>query len=170
MWGDLSGYVWGKSDQEIAVPVVNEREKQTYYGAVDYLLGELVLKAYDAGNSKNTIDYLEYLLADSPGQRLLIFWDGASYHRSKEIRGFLDSVNQSLPTEQWKIHCVRFAPNCPVQNPIEDIWLQAKTWVRRFCALIPSFSHLKWIFEWFIKHTTFDFDTLQMYGAYSKIK
>ena len=37
MWGDLSGYVWGKTDQEITVSVVNEREKQTYYGAVDYL-------------------------------------------------------------------------------------------------------------------------------------
>ena len=170
MWGDLSGYVWGKSDQEIAVRVINERDKQTYYGAVDYLDGKLVLKAYDAGNSKNTIDYLQYLLADSPDQQLLIFWDGASYHRSKEIRGFLDSVNQSLPTEQWKIHCVRFAPNCPIQNPIEDIWLQAKTWVRRFCALVPTFSHLKWMFEWFIRHTTFDFDTLQIYGAYSKIK
>ncbi len=45
------------------------------------------------------------------------------------------------------------APNCPEQNPIEDIWLQAKTWVRRFCALVPSFSHLKWMFEWFIRHT-----------------
>jgi hypothetical protein len=33
MWGDLSGYVWGKTDQEITVSVVNEREKQTYYGA-----------------------------------------------------------------------------------------------------------------------------------------
>jgi putative transposase len=62
------------------------------------------------------------------------------------------------------------APNCPEQNPIEDIWLQAKTWVRRFCALIPSFSHLKWMFEWFIRHTTFDFDTLAMYGVFSKIK
>lgn len=88
MWGDLSGYVWGKSDQEIAVRVINEREKQTYYGAIDYLEGKLVLKAYDAGNSKNTIDYLQYLLADSPDQQLLIFWDGASYHRSKEIRSF----------------------------------------------------------------------------------
>ncbi len=58
MWGDLSGYVWGKTDSEIAVPVINEREKQTYYGAVDYLTGELLLKAYDAGNSDSTIDYL----------------------------------------------------------------------------------------------------------------
>jgi len=36
--------------------------------------------------------------------------------------------------------------------------------------LIPSFSHLKWMFEWFIRHTTFDFDTLAMYGVFSKIK
>ena len=170
MWGDLSGYVWGTTDEEIAVPVVNEREKQTYYGAVDYVEGKLLLKAYDAGNSDSTIDYLQYLIAQSPNQKLLIFWDGATYHRSNKIKAFLESLNRNLPQDQWKIHCVRFAPNCPVQNPIEDIWLQAKTWVRRFCALIPSFSHLKWMFEWFIRHTTFDFETLQMYGAYSKIK
>jgi hypothetical protein len=36
LWGDLTGYVWGKTDQEIAVEVINERDKQTYYGAVDY--------------------------------------------------------------------------------------------------------------------------------------
>ena len=41
LWGDLSGYIWGKTDQEIAVPVVNERDKQTYYGAIDYLEGKL---------------------------------------------------------------------------------------------------------------------------------
>ncbi len=170
LWGDAIGYVWARTDQEIAVPVVNEREKQTYYGAVDYLDGKLLLKAYDAGNSDNTIDYLRYLLSQSPNQRLLICWDGAPYHRSHLIQEFLGEINQGLPEEQWKVHCIRFAPNCPQQNPIEDIWLQAKTWVRRFCALIPSFSHLKWMFEWFIRNTTFDFMSLQMYGAFSKIK
>ncbi len=170
MWGDLSGYVWGKTDQEITVSVVNEREKQTYYGAVDYLKGQLLMKAYSKGNSENTIDYLQYLLNQSPNQQLLILWDGATYHRSKKIQDFLAEINQGLEPPEWKIHCVRFAPNCPEQNPIEDIWLQAKTWVRRFCALIPTFSHLKWMFEWFIRHTTFDFTTLQMYGIYSKFK
>jgi transposase len=117
LWGDAIGYVWGKTDQEIPVPVVNERDKQTYYGAVDYLEGELLLKAYKAGNSENTIDYLRYLLAQSPNQRLLIFWDGASYHRSQEIQRFLAEVNQGLPPEQWQIHARSFAPNCPEQNP-----------------------------------------------------
>ncbi|RUR72351.1 hypothetical protein PCC6912_63290 [Chlorogloeopsis fritschii PCC 6912] len=170
LWGDTIGYVWGRTDQEITIPIINERDKQTYYGAVDDLDKKLFLKTYDTANSKNTIDYLSYLLKESPNQKLLILWDGASYHRSKEIQNFLASINQGLPQEQWKIHVHRFAPNCPSQNPIEDIWLQAKTWVRRFCALIPTFSHLKWMFEWFIKNTTFDFISLQMYGAFSKIK
>ena len=125
LWGDLTGYVWGKTDQEIAIGIVNERDKQTYYGAVDYLDGNLLLKAYNAGNSSNTIDYLRYLLDSSPNQRLLLLWDGASYHRSHLVQKFLGEINQDLPPEQWKITCIRFAPNCPSQNPIEDIWLQA---------------------------------------------
>ncbi len=58
------------------------------------------MKAYDGGNSENTINYLRYLLTQSPNQRLLIFWDGATYHRSKEVRAFLEEVNLGLPTEQ----------------------------------------------------------------------
>ncbi|MEH2298849.1 MAG: hypothetical protein V7K88_07300 [Nostoc sp.] len=73
MWGDLSGYVWGKTDQEIPVRVVNVRDKETYYGAVDYLLGGLLLKAYNAGNSENTIDYLRYLLDQSPNLHIASF-------------------------------------------------------------------------------------------------
>ncbi|MBW4676996.1 MAG: IS630 family transposase, partial [Desmonostoc geniculatum HA4340-LM1] len=38
------------------------------------------------------------------------------------------------------------------------------------CALLPTFSHLKWMFEWFIRNTTFDFMSLQMYGVFSEIK
>ncbi len=147
LWGDKTCYVWGKTDTEIAIGVVNERDKQTYYGAVDYFEGKLLLKADNAGNSNNTIDYLRYLLNQSPNQRLLLFWDGASYHRSHLVQDFLGEINQGLSQDQWIFHCIRFAPNCPSQNPIEDIWLQAKTWVRRFCALIPTFSHLKWMEE-----------------------
>lgn len=75
--------------------------------------GELILKAYEAGNSKNTIDYLRYLLAESKEQRLLIFWDGASYHRSKEIQDFLSEVNQDLPREEWKIPPCSFGSQLP---------------------------------------------------------
>lgn len=62
-----------------------------------------------------------------PEQRLLIVWDGVSYYR---LKVYLAQVNDGLAEDEWRIHCVRFAPNDPTQNPIEDVWLQAKTWLR----------------------------------------
>lgn len=170
LWGDISGYVWGKTDQSIEVSVVNERQKQTYYGALDYVSGEVLVHSYEAGNSDNTVKFLQYLQAQSSGQRLLILWDGASYHGSQTLREYLSQLNEGQPSQQWQIHCIRFAPHCPQQNPIEDVWLGAKTWIRRFCGLAHSFPRLKWLFEWFLQNTTFDFPKLQMYGAFSKIK
>ena len=44
----------------------------------------------------------------------------------KKIRDYLDSLNASLEKEEWIVTCERFAPNASQQNPVEDIWLQAK--------------------------------------------
>lgn len=41
-----------------------------------------------------------YPLTQSPNQRLLILWDGATYHGSKLVRAFLEYINQGLPPEQ----------------------------------------------------------------------
>jgi len=36
LWGDVCGYIWGKSNRRIEVPI--ERQKQTYYGALITLI------------------------------------------------------------------------------------------------------------------------------------
>jgi transposase len=164
MSGDLQGYVWGRTDERVEVPIVNERARQTYYGALDLLSKRLLIEAYAQGNTACTIAYLKFLQAQFPDQRLLILWDGGSYHRSHELREFLAQVNQGLEPDEWKIHCVRFAPNDPTQNPIEEAWLQAKTWLRRMSELRPSFPALKAIFEQFFTLEIFDFPKLHMYG------
>jgi transposase len=53
-------------------------------------------------------------------------WDGASYHKYGEFRDYLSSVNSDKKPNDWSITCILFAPNAPQQNPVEDIWLQAK--------------------------------------------
>lgn len=35
LWGDCLGYVWGKRGEAIEVWMLNEKERQTYYGAVN---------------------------------------------------------------------------------------------------------------------------------------
>jgi DDE superfamily endonuclease len=78
LWGDVCGYVWGKTNTRIEVPIVNEREKQTYYGALDYFNHEFLVQAYPRANSEYTISFLNYLQEKRPHQRIAIIWDGAS--------------------------------------------------------------------------------------------
>lgn len=120
LWGDVTGYVWGKTNQRIEVPVVNERQRQTYFGALNYRTQEFLIKADTQGNSESTIKFLEYLQGHYPQQRLAIFWDGASYHRSAELKTYLQAVNQDLTPDTWAITCTRFAPNAPEQNPVSS--------------------------------------------------
>lgn len=170
MAGDLAGYVWGRRGVRVEIPILNERDRQTYYGALDLISQRVFCEPHSAGNTSNTLSYLKFLQSQFPQQRLIILWDGASYHRVHEIRDFLAQVNAGLDEDQWWIHCIRFAPNDPTQNPIEDVWLQAKNWLRRLAGLKPSFSGLKALFEQFLSLETFCFPKMNTYGTFSKIK
>ncbi len=167
LWGDICGYVWGKSSERVTIPVVNAREKQTYYGALDYKTKKFLLYQATKGNSENTIQFLEYLRSQNPGAKLLIIWDGASYHRSQPIKDYLESLNGEMQPEQWLITCERFAPNAPQQNPVEDIWLQAKRLIREFYFFCQDFSVVKSLFELSVDCQIFDFPKLYEYGVFS---
>jgi transposase len=167
LWRDLCGYVWGKKDERIEVPIVNERERQTYYGAVNLYTGECVIQSAEKGNSEGTLTFLKYLSILNPQSRIALIWDGASYHRSQEVKDHLSFVNCNLDEPDWKITCIRFAPNAPKQNPIEDIWLQAKRFIREFYHLCKSFNAVKFLFELVTHRQTFDFPKLFSYGSFS---
>lgn len=74
-------------------------------------------------------------------------------HKSDEIKEFLASVNDRNEPEQWLITCILFAPNAPEQNPVEDVWLQAKNFLRKFWTLCKSFSGVKWLLKFFTNHS-----------------
>ena len=78
LWGDLCGYVWGQTKARIEIPIVNERERQTYYGAVNFYTQECLIQAAQAGNSEGTIAFLKYLLDQCPKTRIALIWDGAT--------------------------------------------------------------------------------------------
>ena len=167
LWGDLCGYIWGKTSERIEVPILNERERQTYFGVVNLHTHEVLVQAYDKGNSQSTIAFCDYLLKQNPNSRIALLWDGASYHRSGAFKDYLSSINQGLDESAWKITCIRFAPNDPKQNPIEDIWLQAKRFIREWYHLCKSFRAVKTLFEFATHRQIFDFPKLSIYGCFS---
>ena len=151
LWGDCLGYAWGKRGETLEVLMRNAKERQTYYGAVNLRSRVFHLQPFTAGNGLNTVAYLRWLIELYPGKKLLLLWDGASYHRDTECKAFLAEVNQGLEEKDWKITCMNFAPNAPEQNPVEDIWLAGKNLLRKKFAENKTFAAVKESFVKFLK-------------------
>jgi len=169
LWGEICDYVWGNTQERIEVAVSNEKQRQTCFGVLNYFTQEFLVKPFEKGNSQSGIAFLKYLLAQYPQSRIALIWDGASYHRFAGVREYLDSLNQGLDEHEWKITCIRFAPNDPKQNPVEDIWLHAKKFVREFYHLCNSFAAVKRLFELVTHHQVFDFPKMFMYDSFSQM-
>jgi len=168
-WGDTCGYVWGRTDRRIEIPITNQRERQTYFGALNYTTKEFILKEYDTGNGENTKHFMEFLQEKYIGKKIVLIWDGASYHRSDVVKSFLSSVNDGKLSKDWLFTCILFAPNAPKQNPVEDVWLQGKNFLRKIWQLHNSFPLVKFLFKFFLEHRFFDFPKIDKYSPCSDL-
>jgi transposase len=151
-----AGYVWGQRNASLNIPITNERERQTYYGTVNFLTREVVVQAFPAGKGEHTVEFLRGLRDYYGGKPIILLWDGATYHRDAQVRALLAEVNADLPETDWQLTCLRFAPNAPEQNPIEDIWLQAKNFLRKHFVQNKTFAQVKACFTTFLHQLTFD--------------
>jgi transposase len=163
VWGDVCGRAWGKRNAPIPIPMTNERERQTYYGALNLLTHEFHLYEASAGNGGNTVAYLQWCQTLYPDKQLFYLWDGAGYHRGEEIQKFLAKTNDGLAEADWKVTCMRFAPNAPDQNPTEDVWLKGKTHLRKQFALNKTFAQVKRCFSTFLQALQFTSTKLSWY-------
>jgi putative transposase len=167
--GDLTGYVWGQSERRISIPITNEKDRQIYFGAINYQSKQFHVQGHPSGDGKSTVNFIKYLPDKYKGRRIILIWDGASYHKYGEFRDFLSSVNSDKEPSDWSITCILFAPNSPQQNPVEDIWLQAKNFLRKYWYLCRSFKIIKFLFEFFTKEHKFDFPKIHQYTYTEKI-
>ena len=78
-----------------------------YYGAMNCLTGEMILRSYKSANTSSTIEFVKELQSQDPEAKIVLIWDGASHHRSQKFRDFLAQTNQR---EESNVHCLRFAP------------------------------------------------------------
>jgi putative transposase len=169
VWGDACGYAWGPSGQRITLPIPNTRERQTYYGALNPKTREIHSLIADTGDGYWTTLFVTLLCDIYPDTRIILLWDGASYHRGEEMRSYLEALNHGLPATDWRVTCVQFAPHAPEQNPIEHVWLQAKEWVRKnWQRCTNTFVSVKDIFEEALERFEWNYEKLFMYTPFLK--
>ena len=163
LWKNICGYAWGPIGKNLTVPITNVKQKQTYYGALNLMTGQVLLKALPKGDTKSTIKFLDFLRAKFPNKQLTLVWDGASYHGSEALRDYLHNLNHALAPDQWPVTCIKLAPHTPEQNPIETVWGHAKSQLRRTYYTFPSFSKIKQRFVDIIQDNFFLFQDLLAY-------
>jgi hypothetical protein len=78
LWGDTLGYIWGRMNTKISVPIKNAKERQTYYGAINFATHEFHVCPFPKGDSVYTVKCVKHLQALYPHAKLLFIWDGAS--------------------------------------------------------------------------------------------
>ena len=122
------------------------------------------MQPHKKGDSSNTISFLKFLIKQGQKSRLTIIWEGASYHKSQHLRDYLDLVNKGKSPKEWKINCILFAPNAPEQNPVEDIWLAGKIFLRKFAYCCKFLAIVKRLFMFFLSRQIFGFPKNYMYG------
>ena len=89
--------LWGKASIRIEIPIKNEKQRQSYYGAINYYTGKVIFNKYPQGNTENTIRFIKYFKQINSEAKRGTIWDGATYHYSQEFRQYLEKVNQSKP-------------------------------------------------------------------------
>jgi putative transposase len=141
----VNGYVWGQSDVRIKIPITNERESQTYFGTLNYQSLQFHVQSHLSGDRESTFKSIKYLQKKYKERKIILIWDGGSYHKYGEVRNFLSSVNRDKQPSDWSIICILFAPNAPQQNPVEDSWLQAKNFLRKYWYLCRYFKMIKFL-------------------------
>jgi transposase len=164
LWGDSLGYVWGKRSERVEVPILNEKERQTYFGGVNLLTGKPFVLPASAGNTEETLIFLKALRQAFQGRHLTLIWDGASYHRAQRIKDYLLQINGHCPGEQRAVQLFQFAPNAPEQNPMEDVWLLGKNLVRKNYHLLDSFQKIKDFFCQAVRNITLRSKKFDWYG------
>lgn len=69
--------------------------------------------------SAEVVEFIKHLQRHLK-KRILIIWDGAAIHRSKEVRDYIAST-------KGKVQAERLPPYAPELNPVEYMWAHLKS-------------------------------------------
>ena len=106
--------IWYRRGKEPLVEAKRKGESQGFYGALNLKTGKETAMAVDRQDSKHTITFLKKLAKQYRRRHILLLWDNARWHKSKEIRLFLKTTRQFT--------LMNFPPYTPEFNPQEHVW------------------------------------------------
>jgi len=75
---DVQGHAWAPLNERATVSIKNENDKQTYFGCLDVVTGNIVIKAFDPANTEAVLELIKHVREVYAGKKIKLIWDGAS--------------------------------------------------------------------------------------------
>lgn len=132
--GDLISHLWGDSKKRLKIPINNQKNRQTYYGALNLFKPELLLEEYEQGNGENTVKFIKKILEINEGKRVMLYWDGAAYHRGEDMQKFLTEINWDKEAPDWQVTCNLFAPYARPPKPNRSRLVILKKFIKKMLS------------------------------------
>jgi transposase len=106
--------MWAPKGQQPRVLSPSVRHKVGFFGALNLKTGRLVTQETPIFNAATFGDFLHHLLQSTQGKLYLIL-DNARWHRSKDLKEFLEA-------NQHRLVLIFLPAYSPELNPIERVW------------------------------------------------
>jgi transposase len=152
--------MWLPAGVRTKICVDRDKEAQSWFGALNLRTGKVQLERIEGQqNTEQTIHVLARLQRAYPGKKIVIVWDNASWHTSKELRK-LFAEGQVFEN----ITLIQLPPYAPDHNPVEHVWCHAKGAIANFQREDPVLTFSA--FEDYVRGREFqyNFENLSTYG------
>jgi transposase len=112
---------WLKKGERTIVKVNRKRESQSYIGFLNQKTFNCHIYELPWQDQEELLKAFPLFLSAYPDKRLCIVWDGAGFHKGKDIK---DALRKGGLLE--RVHLILMPPYAPDYNPIEHVWNEAK--------------------------------------------
>lgn len=112
--------VWLPQGQFPKIDVSSKRQIRCIYGFLNLKNGKEHAFVTMKANSVESCNVLKQIESLYKGQKIVIIWDNAIWHKSSLIKDFLANT-------QHRFHLINFPPYAPDLNPQEHVWKAGRT-------------------------------------------
>ena len=145
---------WYTRGAKTQIKIDRERKAQNYIGFCHQDDGSVDLARLDWQDTGAVSNALIDLTLKYPGKDIVVIWDNAAWHKSKELKQKL-AVIKNLE----RVHLINLPPYCPDLNPIEHVWKEAKDSISNHQR--ATFENTRTAFETFITSNKFPYRLTQ---------
>jgi len=135
-WGSL-GRTWAPIGKQPKIKTTGKRKALKMFGAIELVSGKFrYMETEKKFNGSSYIEFLKVLVRNAR-RPIILIEDGASYHRSKEVKAFREEMQ-----EHGRLFVYRLPSYSPDYNPIEKLWKNTKKDATH-CRYFPTFESLR---------------------------